>query len=107
MNLYFGKLSCFKLGMSKKKQMSQSEMKTFMERLRSRPELYEQFSRILDLSDPQSGGKGLDLNLLESFLKPEIRETGRVAVSEFAMQTEARCGDVAKEAQMQQREKKL
>jgi hypothetical protein len=93
--------------MSKKEQMSQSEMETFMERLRARPELYEQFSRILDLSDPKSGGKGLDLNLLESFLKPEIRETGRVAVSEFAMQTEATCADVVKGSQMQQREKKL
>ena len=77
-----------------------------MERLRARPDLYKQFSRILDLSDPQTGGSGLDLNLLESFLKPEIRETGRVAVSEFSVQTEATCADAAKEAQMQQREKK-
>lgn len=92
--------------MSKKEPISQSEMEAFMERLKTRPELYEQFSRILDLSDPQAGGSGLDLNLLESFLKPEIRETGRVAVSEFAMQTEQTCADSAKDQQMQQREKK-
>ena len=92
--------------MSKKQPVSHPEMKAFIERLSARPELYEQFKRILDLSDPQAGGSGLDLNLLESFLKTEIRETGRVAVSEFAMQTEVMCADAAKADQMQQREKK-
>jgi hypothetical protein len=37
--------------MLKKKQINKSEMEAFVERLKTRPEFYEQFSRILDLFD--------------------------------------------------------
>ncbi len=70
---------CFILGMANKKRVTREQMEDFTARLMGRPELYEQFVRILDLTDPAGGGKGLDLNMLESFLIPEIRETGRIA----------------------------
>jgi hypothetical protein len=70
-------MSNFKLWMSKKKQINKSEMKVFIERLKTHPELYEQFSRILDLSDPEVG----DLNLLESFLKPDMHSTEQPQVN--------------------------
>ena len=53
--------------MAKKKVIPRKELETFMERLSKRPELYEQVCRIMDLSDPSVGGKGLDVNLLEGF----------------------------------------
>ena len=59
-----------------------------MAKLEDRPKLFEQFERILDLSDPSCGGHGLDINKLEGFLRPEISATGRAALSEFARHVE-------------------
>lgn len=93
--------------MAKKKMVPRVELETFMERLSRRPELYEQFRQILNLSDPSLEGKGLDLNQVEGLLIPKIQETGRLALKGFAEQVEE---DVAMEMKqnpgMQQREKK-
>lgn len=93
--------------MADPENVNESDMEAFIERLKTRPELYEQFRRILDLSDPESGGHGLSIDRLESFLKPEIRKAGQAAISEFATHTEAKCTDTAKREQWRQREKKL
>ena len=69
--------------MAHKKSMSRTRIKKLMAKLEDRPELFEQFERILELSDPKEGGKGLDINRLEGFLIPEIRATGKAAISEF------------------------
>jgi len=74
--------------MAKKKTLSRKEVEAFVSKLENHPELYEQFRRILDLSDPSEGGKGLDLNALEGMLRPEIRATGRAALSEFSKHAE-------------------
>lgn len=93
--------------MAKKKKLSHLEVEALAERLSQRPELYERFMRILDLSDPNAGGNGLDVNLLEGFLKPEIRETARVAVSEYCQRVEQDAGDELKQqGDVEQREKK-
>jgi hypothetical protein len=93
--------------MPKKKAITREELEAFMERLSRRPELYEQFHKILDVSDPSLEGKGLDLNQVEGLLIPRIQETGRLALKGFAEQVEE---DVALEIKqirgMQQREKK-
>jgi hypothetical protein len=94
--------------MVNKKEISREDLASFMERLSSRPELFDQFSKILDLSDPSGAGAGLDINVMEGFLRPEIREAGRVAAKEFAEQTEARASEELKASgQVQQREKNL
>lgn len=93
--------------MQKRKSVSSGELKNFMQRLKDRPELYEQFRRILDLSDPSEGGKGLDVNMLEQSLRPQIRETGRVAIKEFAEHIEEDIAQQVKQCeQAHQREKK-
>lgn len=92
--------------MANQKELSPEQMQSFMERLKNHPELYEQFCRILDLSDPASGGHGLDVNMMERMLRPEIRKTGQVAISEFARQVEQESASVAREQGMVQREKK-
>lgn len=93
--------------MVNKKEISREDLASFMECLSSRPELFEQFSKILDLSDPSGAGAGLDINVMEGFLRPEIREAGRVAAKEFAEQTEARASEELKAGgEVQQREKK-
>lgn len=74
--------------MASKKSYSRKQIEAFVSKLENHPELYEQFQRILDLSDPAEGGNGLDLNLLEGMLRPEIRATGRAALSEFAKHAE-------------------
>ena len=93
--------------MTKKKKVSHPQIEALAERLSQRPELYERFMRILDLSDPNTGGNGLDVNLLEAFLKPEIRDTARVAVTEDCQGVEQNAGDELKqEDEVEQREKK-
>lgn len=74
--------------MPSKKSLTRKEVEAFISKLEANPKLYEQFRRILDLSDPSEGGKGLDLNVLEGMLQPEIRATGRAALSEFVKHAE-------------------
>ena len=74
--------------MARKKTLSRKEVEAFVSKLEAHPELYERFCRILDLSDPSAGGKGLDLNVLEGMLRPEVRAVGRAALSEFAQHVE-------------------
>lgn len=76
--------------MAQKKSLSRKEIEGFVSKLEKHPELYVQFRRILDLSDPSEGGNGLDLNALEGMLRPEIRATGRAALSEFAKHVESK-----------------
>lgn len=92
--------------MANPKELTPEQLQSFIERLSNHPELYEQFRRILDLSDPAAGGHGLDVNRMERMLRPEIRKTGKVAISEFARQVECESASVAREQGMVQREKK-
>jgi|AntAceMinimDraft_5_1070358.scaffolds.fasta_scaffold526499_1 hypothetical protein len=93
--------------MRNKKIVTPEEIQSFSERLKSRPELYEQFSKIMDLSDCDGVGSKLDINLLEGALMPVIRETGRLAVKEFAEGMEEHVAKEVKESEgAQQREKK-
>lgn len=93
--------------MPNKKPVSQHQLEAFMQRLRQRPDLYERFSQILDLTDPGGAGHGLDIHQLEGFLRPAIRETGRTALSEFVEQLEQAAAEQLKaEGPVRQREKK-
>ena len=94
--------------MASKKSSSRKQIEALIAKLEDRPELLEQFERILDLSDPKSGGKGLDINLLEAFLRPEIRATGRAALSEFSSHLEQEEAEQVKaeEPEATMREKK-
>ena len=92
--------------MANKKRVTREQMEEFTARLIGRPELYEQFVRILDLTDPAGGGKGLDVNMLESFLIPEIRETGRIATQDFAQQVEQSIGQEVKQQDGEHKVKK-
>lgn len=79
-----------------------------MAKLDDRSELLGQIERILELSDPKEGGKGLDINLLEGFLIPEIRATGKAAISEFGRLVEQEEAEQVKaeEPEATMREKK-
>lgn len=96
------------LGMADKKPLSRKEIEAFVSKLEDNPELYEQFRRILNLSDPSEGGKGLDLNTVEGFLRSEIRATGRAALSEFAKHAECKKAEELKseDPSVRMREKK-
>lgn len=93
--------------MEKENPISIKELELFTQRLSKHPELYEQFRRILDLSDPAEGGKGLNVHMLEGLLVPEIRKTGRVAISEYAKSIEEQSAESLKQnEEVKEREKK-
>ncbi len=48
--------------------------------LEERPELLEHLMRITDLCDPKAGGKGLNVEVLEGFLRPELRALEEAAL---------------------------
>lgn len=90
----------------KRPTVPEQKLKTLMQRLRERPELYERFAGILDAADPAAGSKGLDVHAVEARLRPVITATGRAALSEFAGRVEQAAAEEFKEQGAVQREKK-
>lgn len=93
--------------MANEKSIPTDEVEALVNELRSRPELFVQFKKLMEASDLSLTPGEFDINALEDKLVPLIRETGKVALQDYAQQCERAATKQAKqEAGTQVREKK-
>lgn len=93
--------------MAKEKSIPNHEVEAMVNELRSRPELFVQFKKLMEASDLSLTPGQFDINAFECKLVPLVRETGKVALQDYAQQCEQAAAKQAKqEAGTQVREKK-